>query len=61
MPKVKMLIGLASADWSLAPGDETDVNKETAEAWEEAGIAEIIEKPKKETATSKKKVEKRGK
>jgi hypothetical protein len=58
--KVKMLVSLAASDWALNPGDETEVSEEVAKAWKEAGIAEPIEK-KKETATSKKKVEKRGK
>lgn len=34
---------MASADWSYVPGDEVEVNAKTAKAWEEAGIATIID------------------
>lgn len=40
--KIRMLTSMAGAYESYAPGDEFDVRDEVAQAWQEAGIAEII-------------------
>lgn len=47
--KIKMLTGIASHEWSYAPGEEIDLDEKTALAWVENGFAELIEKeqPKK--------------
>lgn len=45
--RVKMKTSMAGANFSYQPGQEIEVENEVAAAWEEAGIAEIIEEPKK--------------
>ncbi|ASS64672.1 hypothetical protein [Paenibacillus sp. RUD330] len=37
--KVKMLVSISSADWSLAPGDQVELDAELAAAWIECGHA----------------------
>jgi hypothetical protein len=43
MPKVVMLVSMAAANWSLVPGDVTEVIDEVSEAWVENGIAKLYE------------------
>lgn len=38
-----MLTAMAGTDFSHSPGDELEVKNEVAEAWQDAGIAEIVE------------------
>ena len=44
--KVKMLVSMASESEVKEVGDEVEVKKEVGEAWEKAGIAEIVQKKK---------------
>lgn len=67
--KVKMKTSMSASTWALHPGDETEVDENIAKVWQERGFAEVVKEKKiakkkvdkKETATSKKKVEKRDK
>lgn len=52
--KIKMLTSMASPDWSVAAGEEIEVNDEVAKAWIKAGIAAPIKEQKIETATQPK-------
>ncbi len=45
---------MAGADFSYVPGDEIEVRNDIAEAWEEAGIASIIEDEEVKKAKKKK-------
>jgi hypothetical protein len=40
--RVKMLTSMVAADWSLSPGQITEVDEEVAHAWSEAGIADLV-------------------
>lgn len=42
MPTVRMLQGIASATWSIEPGETLEVSAEQAEAYISAGIAEPV-------------------
>jgi hypothetical protein len=55
MFKVKMKTSMAGNNFSYAYGDEIEVSKEIADAWEAAGIAEKVEetKPAKKVTTKK--------
>ncbi|MCG1029307.1 hypothetical protein J5S49_13500 [Virgibacillus halodenitrificans] len=44
--KVRMLVSMASENEVKDVGDEIEVKKEIGEAWEKAGIAEIVEEKK---------------
>ncbi|WP_167751423.1 hypothetical protein [Lentibacillus salicampi] len=44
--KVRMLKCMAGENAVKNVGDEVDVKKEVAEAWQEAGIAEIVQEKK---------------
>lgn len=55
MKKIKMLTAMAGNDFSHSPGDEFEVRNEVAEAWEEAGIAKIIEEEEPRKPSKKKK------
>lgn len=46
---------MAGLDFSHAPGDEFEVKNDIAEAWEEAGIAQIIEEEVTEKPKTRKK------
>lgn len=45
--KVKMLVSIASAEWSYAPGDIAEFDDDTATKFVGNGFAEFIEKPPK--------------
>jgi hypothetical protein len=47
MPKVKLLTGLAGISFSHNAGDVIDANEAEAKRFVEAGIAELVEAPKK--------------
>jgi hypothetical protein len=47
MPKVKLLTGMAGTDFSHNSGDVIDVSETQAKRFVEAGIAELVEAPKK--------------
>lgn len=49
--KVKMIVSMASPDWSYNPGDEVEVDAKAAKAWIEAGMAEPV-KEEYRTATA---------
>ncbi len=58
---LKMKIGLAGADFSLSPGDETDRFKgKEAQRLIDADYAVPVDTPKTERATKKPAPEKRG-
>lgn len=59
--KLKILIGLSGADFSLAPGEETErFSGEEAQRLIDAEIAMPVARAKRETATKKAPPEKRG-
>jgi hypothetical protein len=59
--KIKMKIGLAGADFSLAPGEETErFSAKEAQRLIDADYAELVTEQKRETATKKPAPEKRG-
>jgi hypothetical protein len=59
--KIKMKIGLAGADFSLAPGEETErFGVDEAKRLIDADYAELVTEEKRETATRKPAPEKRG-
>ncbi|MEW5921572.1 MAG: hypothetical protein AB1796_11635 [Bacillota bacterium] len=43
MSKVKILVGIASATWSYAPGEVVELESGLAKAWIAAGIAGEID------------------
>jgi len=45
--KVKFLVSIAGNDFSFKPGDEAVIDGKLADAWENSGVAEIVETPKK--------------
>jgi hypothetical protein len=56
LKKVKMKTSMAGNDFSLNYGEIIEVKNEVAEAWEEAGLAEIVEEePTKPKVKAKKK------
>lgn len=50
MRKVKILVGIASANWSYAPGQIVELDEKLAKAWIAAGIAEAIDVAPESTA-----------
>lgn len=42
MTKVKMLVSIASPDWSYHPGQEIILEDELAKAWDKIGHCKII-------------------
>jgi hypothetical protein len=59
--KLKMRIGLAGSDFSLAPGEETErFSVEEAQRLIDADYAELVAETKREVATKKAAPEKRG-
>jgi hypothetical protein len=51
--KIRTLVAMAGADFSLAAGDEYEVDPEVAKARVEAGIAEYVDEPAAKRATTK--------
>lgn len=49
MVQVVMLISMAAANWSLVPGDVTEVTEEVANEWVNNGIAKLYEPPEVKT------------
>lgn len=49
--RVKMLTSMAAPNWSLIPGEITEVDAEVADAWSKAGIAELVVDDDVETAS----------
>lgn len=42
--KVKMLVSIASADWSYSPGEIVELSDDKAAVWAKIGHCEILEK-----------------
>jgi hypothetical protein len=55
LKKVKMKTSMAGMEFSYLPGQEVEVRNDVAEAWKEAGLAEIIEEEKPKEKAKKKK------
>lgn len=49
MVQVVMLVSMAAANWSLVPGDITEVTEEVANEWVNAGIAKLYQPPEVKT------------
>ena len=53
MTQIRILISIASADWSYQPGQLVELPNEQAAVWIDSGLAEPVSPPPARTARKK--------
>ncbi|MFJ8555307.1 hypothetical protein [Streptomyces sp. NPDC093676] len=60
MPRIRILQAVGGLDFSWAPGEEVDVDADTAKAWADGERAELVDDGKKTAGAEKAATRSRG-